>query len=268
MLKGNILKMHSTLLNPIDYTFIIGENKIFLNELINKQVSIEWTGKINCINCGRITSKSFFQGHCYPCFSTIPQTDECVLNPEKCKAHLGISRDIEWAKSNCLTNHVVYLSFTDKVKVGVTRENQIPTRWIDQGAIAVATIAITPNRFIAGSIEVALKSIISDKTSWQKMLSIGNVDKSILATEINNAHKIAIQHIAQEYKKWLISEISIKFINYPIINAPLKPKSVNLENSTFKGRLSAIKGQYLILETNEVINIRKYGGYEVIFNVL
>ena len=53
--------------------------------------------------------------------------------------------------------HSVYLSFTSDVKVGVTRKSQVPTRWIDQGAIEAIEIAELPNRYLAGICEIELK---------------------------------------------------------------------------------------------------------------
>jgi hypothetical protein len=50
--------------------------------------------------------------------------------------------------------------------VGVTRK-QVPTRWIDQGAIE-ASIVEVPNRYLAGITEVALKNYYADKTNWRK----------------------------------------------------------------------------------------------------
>ena len=69
-----------------------------------------------------------------------------------------------------LQQHIVYLAYTGDVKVGVTRESQVPTRWIDQGATFALPIAKTENRYEAGMIEVELKKHIADKTNWRKML--------------------------------------------------------------------------------------------------
>ena len=77
---------------------------------------------------------------------------------------------MEWAKNHCLQDHIVYLAISSGVKVGVTRSEQVPTRWIDQGAWQAIKLAKTPNRYIAGVIEVALKQYMSDRTQWQKML--------------------------------------------------------------------------------------------------
>jgi len=56
------------------------------------------------------------------------------------------------------------------VKVGVTRKQQVPTRWIDQGAHEAIEILEVPNRYLAGLTEEALKAYVADKTNWRKML--------------------------------------------------------------------------------------------------
>ena len=38
-----------------------------------------------------------------------PESSECILKPELCQAHEGISRDMEWSEKYCLSNHYVYI---------------------------------------------------------------------------------------------------------------------------------------------------------------
>ena len=57
------------------------------------------------------------------------------MKPELSTAHLDIEdRDLDYEKKVQLQPHVVYLALSSNVKVGVTRKQQVPTRWIDQGA--------------------------------------------------------------------------------------------------------------------------------------
>lgn len=52
-------------------------------------------------------------------------------------------------------------------------------------------------------------------------------------------------------------------LNYPVLKYPEKVKVLLLDKTlSINGYLLGIKGQYLILDSG-VINIRKYGGYEV-----
>ena len=50
-------------------------------------------------------------------------------------------RDYDWEMAHHMQPHVVYLSKTAGIKVGVTRETQIPYRWIDQGAVEALILA-------------------------------------------------------------------------------------------------------------------------------
>ena len=163
---GSVRKMKSELSETVKYSLPIGEKELEMNDFLGKEISLEYMGEIHCIKCGRKINKSFSQGFCYPCFTKAPETEECVLRPELCRAHVGVARDMEYATKHCLTEQVVYLSLTSGLKVGVTRGSQVPVRWIDQGAVKAIELARTPNRFTAGELEVALKAHMSDKTNW------------------------------------------------------------------------------------------------------
>ena len=255
--------MTGQLNETVSYRLVFGETEIEMNRLVEKNIRIEFTGKIFCLGCGRETKKSFHQGFCYPCFMTLPETAPCILNPELCEAHLGIWRNKEWAEKNCLSNHYVYLSNTGNLKVGVTRESQIPTRWIDQGAAQAIVIAKTPNRFTAGQIEVYLKNFFADKTSWQRMLKTEG-DNSV--NLLKEKQKVS-DFLKTEMKQYYCEENKITEIKYPVAEYQNKITSFNNEKETiFEGVLSGIKGQYLILTGGKVMNVRKFGGYEVIFS--
>ena len=195
--NGTLLKMETKLENPVEYELPIGDELVFMNNLIGKYIIFNWRKEIYCISCGRKTNKSFAQGFCYPCLISAPETSECILRPQLCQAHEGIARDMEWAEHHCLQDHFVYLAVSSGVKVGVTRSMQIPTRWMDQGAWQAIKLAQPPNRYTAGIIEVALKAHISDRTQWQRMLKnqlVEEVDlmekkKEMLGNLSNELHK-------------------------------------------------------------------------------
>lgn len=252
--------MRTSFDNPVNYYLQCGDSEIEMNKLIGKNIKIDYAGKINCIHCGARTKTSFHQGYCYSCFTSIPQCDTGVLYPEKDMSHLGISRDMEWAKENSLVDHYVYLAFTGDVKVGVTRYTQIPTRWIDQGAIAAIKLAKTPYRNLAGVIESALKLHISDKTNWTKMLKTFHTDK-----DLKEVKKNISALIPDEQKKFVTFDNTITNINYPYSPKNFnKFASISLDKTTsFSSKLVGIKGQYLIFENANVINIRKHNGYFV-----
>ncbi len=253
-------KMESEFSNPIKYFLVHDDYKINMNDFIGSAIEIEFTHNIYCIACGRKVTKTFGQGYCYPCFMSVPQTEECVLRPELCRAHEGIARDMEYAKNHCLQDHFVYLAASPEIKVGVTRKSQIPFRWIDQGADFAVKIALVPNRYTAGLIEVELKKILPDKTNWRKMLS-GQIAETTPFQEIF----VKIENfISAELKKFLLSEREIVSIKYPVIKYPLKVQTIDFDKEPkISDVLTGIKGQYLLFESGKVVNIRKHSGYEV-----
>ena len=262
---GHIIKMHTTHTKPIRYELMIGENLVCMNDLIKKYIVLKYENEISCIDCGRKTNKSFAQGFCYPCFINSPLTSDCIMKPERCRAHdnsqtsMCTSRDIEWAQNNCLQPQYVYLAISSGVKVGVTRATQIPTRWIDQGASSAIKLACTPNRYLSGAIEVAMKEYVSDKTSWQKMLKNDIVD-----ADLHEVKHTLSNHLSDALKQYIDSDDTIHELEYPVIDYPLKVKSVNFDKqSEVEGRLWGIKGQYLIFDDGRVFNIRRHNGYLV-----
>ena len=257
-LEGNILKMRTELATPVNYFLRVSENEIFMNDLIGGKISMNFTGQINCISCGKQTKKSFSQGFCYNCLQTAPEANESIIRPELSKAHLGIARDMEWAKKHDLVNHIVYLAVSSEVKVGVTRHHQIPTRWIDQGASSAIKLATTPNRHIAGIIEVFLKKHYTDKTNWRAMLKNEIAQNVNLLEEKQKVHDM----LPGELRKYFEPNNEITEINYPAISFPQNIKSIGFDKiPTIEGILKGIKGQYLIFQDDSVLNIRKHNGY-------
>jgi hypothetical protein len=259
-LSGMIQKMETEFENPVNYFLPFGDEKVNMNDLLGKTITLTWLNEIKCIGCGKSTKKSFGQGYCYPCFISSPETEECILHPELCLAHEGIARDMKFAEEHCLQDHFVYLALSSDLKVGVTRQSQVPTRWIDQGAWKAIKLAQTPNRYLAGVIEVELKNHLKDKTNWREML------KNILNTNIDLiAEKQRIGSlIKEENRQYLIHDDTIWEIKYPVVKYPEKPISIDFEKLTeVHGMLIGIKGQYLIFENGVVINIRKHNGYVV-----
>ncbi|RAP38221.1 DUF2797 domain-containing protein [Candidatus Marinamargulisbacteria bacterium SCGC AAA071-K20] len=252
-------KMKATLNSPIEYFLETNEGGISINEMLDKKVSITFQHKIECIICGKPTKKSFYQGHCYPCFLKSPHTAECVIKPELCKAHLGIGKDLEWEKEMHDTDHFVYLALTSGIKVGVTRAPQIPTRWIDQGAVKAIRFAQTPNRYLAGLIEIDIAQYVTDKTAWQRMLKSEYPDLNLLKQK----NKF-VSLLNPDYKNYVSEDNRIETLNFPQRSIPSKVKSVNFDKTdTVEGILTGIKGQYLFFDNELVLNIRRHGGYVV-----
>ena len=167
---------------------------------------------------------------------------------------------MDWSEKHCLQDHFVYLAVSSGLKVGVTRSSQIPTRWIDQGAWRAIKLAKTPNRYIAGNIEVELKKHMQDKTNWRNMLTDKfDRDIDLIITKDKTAGLMP-----PEMQDYITLDDEIYEFEYPVLYFPGKVNSINLDKiSRFSGKLIGIKGQYLIFEDGYVINIRKYGGYKL-----
>jgi len=256
--EGNIYKMKTELTSLVKYTLPVGGDEIEINDLIGKKISMSFTGQINCIKCGKRTKTSFHQGFCFNCLQTAPEASESIIRPELSKSHFGIARDLEWAKKHDLADHIVYLAVSSETKVGVTRSHQIPTRWIDQGASYAIKLATTPNRHIAGVMEVFLKNYYTDKTNWRAML------KNEVAENINlhEEKQKVIQLLPAELQKYVEPDNETTTIEYPVLHYPQKIKSIGFDKTpTIEGVLKGIKGQYLIFEDDTVLNIRKHNGY-------
>jgi hypothetical protein len=264
LVSGNIIKMRSEYDDPVKYFLPVGTNEIPMNEQIGKSISLRYNGQINCIVCGKKTKTSFGQGFCFNCFQNSPEASETIVRPELSKAHLGIARDMEWAQQQDLIDHFVYLAISGDLKVGVTRHHQVPTRWIDQGASKIIVLAKTPNRHIAGVIEVFLKDYFSDKTNWQSMLQNKVVKEYDLREERINAYQL----LPSELQQYLYPDDRIWEISYPYTAAGSKITSVSFDKTpVIEGVLHGIKGQYLIFSDGRALNIRKHNGYFLEVNI-
>ena len=256
--EGVLTKMQTENTSPIQYYLVFDYDFLNVNQMLDKTISISFVG-FQCLNC-KLSKKIFRQGFCYDCFYEIPQAADWIIRPELSKAHLGQEdRDLEYEKKVQLQPHIVYLANSSNVKVGVTRKNQVPTRWIDQGAHEAIEIVEVPNRYLAGITEVALKDHVSDKTNWRTMLKNDIKDENLL--DWRTKLKDFIPHEASEY---FIENNTETHLEFPVLEYPQKPKSLNLDKTpSYKGRLKGIKGQYLIFEDNTVFNVRSNEGYVV-----
>ena len=256
--QGQILKMTSFDAQPIQYYLNLSGDLIHMNELIDKELRIKHTG-FQCVNCGK-DRPVYRMGFCKNCFFESPYASDTIIRPELSTAHLGIGeRDLDVEKQIQLQPHTVYLAYTGDVKVGVTRNSQIPTRWIDQGATFALPIARTENRYEAGMIEVALKEHVADKTNWRKMLEDDFEDDLDLA---DFREKIK-EYFPENFKNFYSAENEMVRLDFPY-EAPEKISTVSLDKSPqFDGVLRGIKGQYLSFEGGIFMNVRAHEGFVV-----
>lgn len=245
--------------HPVIYNFFIGESNFNVNNLINSKICLKWLGKVQCI-CGKEFSKFYRQNFCYQCYWNAPQASQSIFRPELCTADLGKEeRDLEWEKKFQIAPHYVYLANSSGIKVGVTRKENKLIRWMDQGAEQAILLAETPNRRIAGLIELELKKHVADKTNWRKMLSSSPPKLDLLE------HKAQyLRFVPSEYKQFIVLEKDVTEINYPVDRYPQKIQSINFQKNTIiEGILRGVKGQYLLFDNNRVFNVRAHERYLV-----
>ena len=229
---------------------------------VGSRVELRFLGEIRCTLCGRATKSTFGDGYCYPCSQSRPEADICIVKPELC--HHGQPdhpcRDESFAQSQCFQPHVLYVSLTSGAKVGITRRANLPSRWLDQGAVAAVPLAVLPDRRAVGTIEKRLSDTgYADKTHWTRMLK-GDPP----AGELDDFAR----QVAGTLAGWGVALLpdaerrAVRF-RYPVRQWPQKVTSFNLDKApVVAGLLLGIKGQYLILDGG-VINLRKHSGYRV-----
>lgn len=251
----------------------------------DSRLKIHHAGQFACTICSRSTKK-LFDGYCYPCLQTSAQADRCLLNPVNCHFLKGTCREPAWGEEFCYQPHYVYLSFTDKYKVGITRRGQVPTRWFDQGATMAVLLAAVGSRHQAGVLEHCLGQVFADKSHWLKMLKAGNERPSL--QEFNKTRLEALNLLSsslhgEKAAQWkvenpknspdasrinLLESARIVEIEYPIWNdIPAKINSLNLDKTpNMTSTLLGLKGQYLFLEEG-VFNVRRHEGYVVNYEI-
>jgi hypothetical protein len=255
-----LTKMKTALDEVVNYQLISGDVSINMNDLVGHHIHLRYEGKQQCASCGKF-KKLFAQGFCYDCFQNAPEASPCIIKPELCEGHLGKGRDVQWEQDHHVQPHVVYLAVASSLKIGVTRATQVPTRWIDQGASFAIKVAETPYRKLAGDIEVALKGTFTDKTNWRAMLK-----NEIADFELEEEKWQIEELLPMDLAEYMSEDDDITEINYPVEQFPDKVKSVGFDKQEIiEGKLLGIKGQYLLLDNNRVLNIRKHSGYYVNF---
>jgi len=267
---GSLKKMRVEAAGPVRYFLTDGwfekekrETDYLLNTHLGSSLELRFTGEINCIACGRKVKKTFGQGYCFPCTRSLPEADICIIKPELC--HHGEKdnpcRDENFAREVCFHPHYLYCSLTSGVKVGITREVNIPSRWIDQGAVAAVPVALLPNRRAVGEVEKRLSDEgFKDKTHWTRMLKGNPEDRDLMEV---------VDRVVERLTEWgtegilsPLERLEHRF-EYPVQEWPVKVSSLNLDkNPVAGGVLQDIKAQYLIFDSG-VINLRKYSGYKV-----
>lgn len=251
----------------VGYSWRAGLERFPVNALLGGTLHLRATGARSCTVCGTRVRKFYGQSYCYPCFRDAPEASPCIIRPELCRAHLGEGRDPAWEQANHAQEHVVYLAQTGVpvagakggIKVGVTRSTQIPTRWIDQGAVLAVPIACVPNRYLAGVLEVALKAEFADRTDYRALLKPLPPMPDAMADGRERALSVAPEELGPH----MVADAPLLDLRYPGQLPPVV-KAVSLEKvPELGGSLVAVRGQYLVWADGRALNVRGASGLHV-----
>lgn len=266
MIKGTIRKLKTEYKKNVTYKLpLIGTNseEVELNSLIGKEITLKHTGKKFCVETGKEVKQLYSQGYSWESFVTLPECDKCIFQPELCHFSHGTCRDEKWGEANCFQPHIVYVALSSDVKVGITRKENVPHRWMDQGAVKALPILEVKDRKTSGLIEVEIAKELGDKTNWRKMLK--NDYEDVDLTKIRDKVLKKFAKIIEKNEAQILDEKELTF-EYPVEAYPEKVKSLNLDKTPeISGKLVGIKGQYFIFN-HGVINIRRHQGYEIEFD--
>ncbi len=265
-ISGTLDKMRSRLAGAeVEYALPLGDRELPLNRYLGHPLVLRYLGEIRCVACGRKTAKSFNRGYCYPCMRSLARCDLCIVKPELCHHAAGTCREPEWGLAHCMQPHCVYLANSSGIKVGITRQTQVPTRWIDQGAKQALPIFEVSSRHLAGLLEVLLKRHVADRTDWRALLKgeAADVDLAAKRDELLSLCRADVARLAAGDGVVPLEEAQPLTLRYPVLEYPAKVASLSFDKTPeVGGRLMGIKGQYLMFDRG-VINVRKFAGYRV-----
>ncbi len=262
-MNGYIKKLiHSVNDDEVQYSLQLGEETASVNAWIGRRIHIRFLGERHCIACGRAVKKLFQNGYCFPCVTTLAETDLCIVKPHQCHFAQGTCRDESFAQTHCMIPHTVYLSLSSQAKVGITRMGRELQRWVDQGAVQAVAIARTPTRMRSGEMEVEIAQNMPDKTDWRKMVRGVHEEVDLLQL----AEKVA-GNVSESFQSYLLDQHVLKRFNYPVLpDVTIKAVSKNIEKEEVTSDLIGVRGQYLLF-SDGVLNVKKFAGYHVALDV-
>ena len=267
---GNLRKMRTESGSVVKY-FWSGKDvlddmpEINANNWIGKKFKWKFDGVVNCVVSGAEMDWAYRMGMSRDAFLKSPLSCPSIINPELSTIHTGVAlRDREFEEMYHNVPHVVYISRTDKLKVGVTGHGREQFRWNDQGAVEGIVVCETPYRQLAGEIEVFLKSHYNDKTFWRNMLK--DVERN--PDELAQMKEDCFDLLSPSYEPFFSDNDEVSAIEYPIIKMPTTVNSIKLNKQSIGEEvLVGIKGQYLMFENGGVLNVRSHEGCRVTIEV-
>lgn len=254
-LRGFSKALEHEVHTPITYRWRLGDDLLVLNDWLAHTVEIRFLGERRCIACGRKVTKLYQNGYCFPCVTSLAETDLCIVKPHECHHHLGTCRDNEFAETQCMIPHYVYLAVSSHAKVGLTRKNRQWIRWVDQGAHQAMLFAQLPTRKAAGEFEMEVAKNLSDKTDWRKMVQ--GVHETVDLTALAQA---VYERLPDTLRPFVLDDFAVCDLQYPVCEGETpKAKSLDLQKESVSGRLIGIRGQYLLFP-HGCLNIKKHAG--------
>lgn len=255
-MRGYIRELDHSESNPVAYTLSLGDECEAVNDWLGHRVTVTYLNEKRCVVCNRKVNKLYQGGYCFPCVTTLAETDLCIVKPHECHFHLGTCRDEAFAASHCMIPHYVYLSVSSQAKVGLTRKDRQLRRWVDQGATSAVLLAELPTRKEAGELEMDIAKTMPDKTDWRKLVQGVTSEVDLLALA-----KSVAGELAPRWQTHLLSEHTLHTFRYPVLPDRIpKAKSFSLDKTpTVSGVLIGVRGQYLLFEEG-VLQMRKHAG--------
>ncbi len=265
--EGALRGLRITPAATIDYALQLGDSIVPLNPLLGCFVRLRFDGAINCRYCNASTRKSYGEGYCYPCFKTLARCDLCIVSPVRCHYAAGTCRELAWGDAYCMQPHVVYVANSAGAKVGITKPENLPGRWLDQGATQAIVILQTRSRHQAGCVEAVLSRHVSDRTDWRALITrdAPPLDLPVLTAQLRDVARAELAALDVRFPGalvWVDAPTPVGF-QYPVTNyaSPLRALSLG-RRAELGGRLLGIKGQYLMFDSG-VFNVRRHSSYHV-----
>jgi hypothetical protein len=264
---GPLGHMRSAAASPVRYALDVGGTAVPLNDLLGRDVTLRFAGHITCRYCGAATRKSYGDGHCYDCFKTLARCDLCVVSPDRCHYAAGTCREPDWGDAFCMQPHFVYLANSAGAKVGITRPQNVPTRWLDQGATQGMLVMRTATRHQAGCVEAALARYVADRTDWRALVGrdAAPIDLAALLAQLRERAKLELAALDARFHgalEWIETPVAQCF-DYPVTSYDGAATVLSLHADVAAGgTLLGIKGQYLLFDTG-VLNVGRFTSYHV-----
>ena len=251
------------------YVLTLSHTTVDLNQLVGVKLRLEDLQEKECLSCGRKKiSKTFGPGYCFPCFRSRPETDLCIVKPERCHFAQGTCRDSQWGQQHCMQHHSIYLAFSSQLKVGLSRSYRLHQRWMDQGALGGIELAQVDTRLKAGHVEVFMKQFYKDSTQPKKMLmfAASTANYALVAEALGAEQITARQRLQHGGYGDCLQNTPITLVKYPASQSgAVNPADLKLvsfaKQAAIEGVLTGIKGQYLIFGNRYGFSVRKHLGH-------